>query len=340
MSSEALELARGAQDPVTLRWARQTRAVSLLGSPDAQALADVAGEMVGEESDLMQQAIGHRFLVAARLMVGDRHGFDAETRELERCARELRMWLFRQQVVLCHLTAAFLEAQFGEIGDRLAELGKEHVAAGTPGATGLKAHMASLLFEEGRFDDLDALEPLPSELPAPLLRAILAHGAVARGRLDDARFAVRGVVDDLPQVTACVAAWTSARLAEVVFALDDGDSAHLLRRHLAPYAGLVLVIGFGAICLGPADRSLGMIAALLGEEDGAEHHFETALRVAESLRSPLFVGHTQCDYGEFLLRRARAGDTALATRLVSAAAATAESLQMRTLARRAARVLP
>jgi hypothetical protein len=136
-----------------------------------------------------------------------------------------------------------------------------------------------------------------------------------------------------------LAVMASALLAEVVYALDDSRIAPLLRGHLEPYAGLVLVIGFGAQCLGPADRPLGMVAALLGEEEAADGHFETALRVSTSLRSPLFLAHSQCDYGRFLLRRGGAGDEARARDLLSAAAVTAERLGMRTLARRASRLL-
>jgi hypothetical protein len=337
MCSEALELAREARDPATLSGARRLRAFSLMGSPNAQALAEIGGEMVAEARDLHQQAVGHRFVVVARLIAGDRQGFDAEVRELERCARELRMWLFREQIVRCRLTAAFLDARFAEADGRLAELLEVHGPAGTP--NGVTAIKASPLFEEGRFEDIDALEPPAPMVLAPMVLATRAHGAVETGRFDDARSAVRAAMHDMRRAPPYLAVMASALLAEVVYALDDSRIAPLLRGHLEPYAGLVLVIGFGAQCLGPADRPLGMVAALLGEEEAADGHFETALRVSTSLRSPLFLAHSQCDYGRFLLRRGGAGDEARARDLLSAAAVTAERLGMRTLARRASRLL-
>jgi uncharacterized protein HemY len=96
-----------------------------------------------------------------------------------------------------------------------------------------------------------------------------------------------------------------------------------------PFAGLNVVIGLAAVCLGSASRFLGQLALTIGQQQDAAEHFERALAANARLQAPLWLAHTQLDYGEALGRRARG------RQLIEEAADAAAQLGLTALARRA-----
>ncbi len=54
------------------------------------------------------------------------------------------------------------------------------------------------------------------------------------------------------------------------------ETAALVLAELGPLAGTNMMIGHGVACYGAADRYLGMLAATVGDTDGACRHFEEA----------------------------------------------------------------
>jgi hypothetical protein len=107
----------------------------------------------------------------------------------------------------------------------------------------------------------------------------------------------------------------------------------VLYERLLPYASANIVRGVGVVCLGPAARVLGRLAALLGQEQEAKQHFRDALEIAEKLRAPALLAHTQLDYAETIVR----GPEAVG--LARAAAATGREFDLPAVARRAERLL-
>ena len=67
-------------------------------------------------------------------------------------------------------------------------------------------------------------------------------------------------------------------LAEVCDRLQDPVRAADLYRLLLPYADLTVVVGSASVCLGATSRFLGQLAAVRGDWDAADAHFEHALR--------------------------------------------------------------
>jgi hypothetical protein len=112
--------------------------------------------------------------------------------------------------------------------------------------------------------------------------------------------------------------------------LGDGPRAELLYPKLEPYAGVNVVIGLAAVCLGSAEGFLGRLAATMGRRKVASGHFERALTANAALKAPVCMARTQLDYARVLGRGRRASE------LIEAAAATAAELGLAALARRAA----
>ena len=75
-----------------------------------------------------------------------------------------------------------------------------------------------------------------------------------------------------------------ANLTEVCTELGDRDAAAALFEQLLPYSGQLLVIAWGATCLGAADRFLAMLDMVLGRYDRAEERFGRALALEEACR--------------------------------------------------------
>ena len=88
----------------------------------------------------------------------------------------------------------------------------------------------------------------------------------------------------------------------------ESNPAEISRR-----SGANLVIGHVVACYGAADRFLGMLAATLGDLEGAKRHFEDALELNRRMGARTWLAHTAYEYGRMLLRR-REGAHLRATR--------------------------
>jgi hypothetical protein len=101
---------------------------------------------------------------------------------------------------------------------------------------------------------------------------------------------------------------TLAYLAEVCVALEDEARAERLYTLLMPYRDMTVTAGVTTVCYGAAGRFLGALAAVLGDWDGAEAHFQTALSMNSTMRAWPWLAHSQHAYAEVLRRRGRPGD--------------------------------
>jgi hypothetical protein len=106
-----------------------------------------------------------------------------------------------------------------------------------------------------------------------------------------------------------------AFLAEVCVALGDARRAPALIDYLRPCEGRLLVLMGSAVCLGPTDRLLGMLASTAGRVTEAESWHQAGLDLARRLPSPLWTAH--CLYG--YARHLRSTDPVTAGALLSEA---------------------
>jgi len=87
-------------------------------------------------------------------------------------------------------------------------------------------------------------------------------------------------------------------LADACIAAGSVPLAQLILGELRAHEGHHLMAGM-TVCVGPADRYLGRLAAFLGERDDAARHFERALSMAERSGSPLWQAQVLADWGAF-----------------------------------------
>jgi DNA-binding CsgD family transcriptional regulator/tetratricopeptide (TPR) repeat protein len=126
-------------------------------------------------------------------------------------------------------------------------------------------------------------------------------------------------------------------LADAASAIAHQEVAALVYPVLAPLAGSNVMIGHGVACYGAADRYLGMLAATLGDIDGATRHFEVALDLNRQMGADTWLAHTTYQYGRMLLGQR---DFDHGERLLAEAALLAETVGMPTLLARARALVP
>jgi DNA-binding NarL/FixJ family response regulator len=95
-------------------------------------------------------------------------------------------------------------------------------------------------------------------------------------------------------------------MVEGALALGDQDAASILQPLLARYDGMNLVAGQFVAVFGSANRYLGRIASLLGEDDEADAHFRKALTMDQTMRSSVHTAETLAHHAT---HTCRTGDT-------------------------------
>ena len=99
-------------------------------------------------------------------------------------------------------------------------------------------------------------------------------------------------------------------LADACAALGDETCARVVYPELAAYTGSNVMIGHLVACYGAMDRYLGSAAAVLGEWDLAEEHFQAALALNTRLGARTWLAHTAYGYARMLLARGGLDDRA------------------------------
>ena len=126
-------------------------------------------------------------------------------------------------------------------------------------------------------------------------------------------------------------------LADAAGAVAHRGVAALVYPLLAPLAGTNVMIGHGVACYGAADRYLGMLAATLGDTDGAVSHFEAALHLNREMGASTWLAHTDYEYGRLLVS---GRDPERGAQLLTEAALLAETVGMPTLLARVRALAP
>jgi DNA-binding CsgD family transcriptional regulator len=198
--------------------------------------------------------------------------------------------------------------------------------------------MFSIRREQGRLAEL-----------APAMR-ILAHGASHGGAWRPglvALLAELGLEGEARRELARLAEeglepfreslWLAslAYLTDACAVLRDEQVALLLYPELEPHSGGNVMIGHGVACYGAADRYLGMLAAIVGDWDRAEQHFEAALELNRRMGARTWLAHTAYEYGRMLDAR---GERDRAGSLLAEAGALAKQTGMPALLSRVDRL--
>jgi hypothetical protein len=197
--------------------------------------------------------------------------------------------------------------------------------------------MALLRWDRGRLGELrEELHSVMDQFPgAAFVRAWLSLAEVEADHLDEARYGLRWLVEELPQQPRDGIWMPAMALASVLAVrLNEPEAAAVLYPLLAPYAQHV--ISFTSpqpvASHGSASLYLGLMATLQAQWAAAGDHFETAIRVHERLEAAPLLARTRYEYARMLLARGRASDRDRALGLLSRALGTASTLGMAAVA--------
>ena len=326
LATRALASARELDDPRTILEALVAlqRALRLQGiaSPEERlALSAEAAGLAGRVGDAILEMVVDGQRIAPYLELGKGLDADAAIAQYAALAERVRAPAWRWLVPVLRAMQQLLHGELGRVeSTALAAL---PIAARVPDSVA-RFVLSTLLFvlrrEQGRLAEIEgpmrAIVDRFAALPSP--RAWLALLLVECGRADEARHEVDRLAREGLASFAGTEGWRAslAALAEAVVALGDGANAARLYAELLPAERYCLVVGDGVLCLGPAARVLGSLAAFLERWDEAEAHFGRALELSQSLGSPTWAARTRLDFGRALVRRGRPEDRARAQKFL------------------------
>ncbi|WP_245665536.1 ATP-binding protein [Actinoplanes subtropicus] len=269
----------------------------------------------------------------AYLCLGDLAGFDAEQARLAELADRLgwpvaRWHLLRARAVRRMLSGQVTEALVTAIEARDLALRAQDTSAGLL-LPAFQDGLGQLTGDTPGWDnDLAAIAiTIPGVPVGVTMLARIAMRAGDRERAAEQVAQLRGILPRLPVDGRRPFIVVSA--GEVAAWVGDRDFAAQCYRLALPYAGRYL--NNMSSCNGAVDRSLGVIAATLGDP-AAERHLRDAVAMEERQGSPPFLALAQLTYARFL----RTGDPKTSRDLAGRALATARRLGLHKIAEEAA----
>jgi DNA-binding SARP family transcriptional activator len=328
LSREATALAAELDDPLArgLAAAARRRAGWRPGNLDAR-LAD-STEILQEAARAGNQELmmaGNAWLAVDLLERGDRVGVDAQMEAFETGAQRLRQPQFSWQATVWRAMIALMEGRL-EDAERIAQDALS-IGMRQDALTAGQYYAGQLLAIRREQLSLTELEQATRELVTanedrPIWRLALAILLCDGGRLEEARSVLVPFTEPVVRSLTRDLDWTMTMtvLAEAAVILEDRPRARLLYELLAPHAGTVCLIGAGAVCRGPIDGYLGVLALTAGERETALTHLRAAIELERHLRAPLQLAYTQIEYARALgpgaqaralLREARTGAATL-----------------------------
>jgi DNA-binding CsgD family transcriptional regulator len=258
-------------------------------------------------------------------------------------ARLFRLTRQLNEPFLLHVAehyAAALALCDGDIGaadeaaHRSFEWGRLLTGRNASGSYGIQ--MFSIRREQGRLAELaPVVRLLDDEARGDAWRPGLVALLAELGIEDEARRRLRAILDDgLGVLRPSLWLASLTYLADACVLLRDADAAEAVYAELVGEAGTNVMVGHLVACYGSADRYLGSLAALLGEWDRAEEHFEAALGLNTRLGARTWLARTAAEYARMLRARGREGDRAAARAHLGVAAGLAGTIGLEQLSRR------
>ena len=335
---EALELARSCGDREAEGFALSCLAFALIGSgqlPRQLAVTAELLELAEQEGNpaLIADAVRQRAIV--RLTAGDRDGVEADLARLLELAEQMNSRLYRTLIVQWRAMLTIADGEVEE-GERLSEVALGMAPDQPNQVNTYTGQMMQVRWHQGRLDELlpmllGAVEVNPG---IPAFRAGLALAEGECGLVAEAIANIAVVTNNWSQVPLDLTYPANVYLLSETSAIV-GSAAHAqsLWDHLVDLGGQMVVAGPGTMMLCAADRPLGMLAMLLGDNAEAERRFDAALALEARMGCPPMLTRTAYWYGRLLRHRNEKDDLARGRVLVDEALATAERFGMERLRR-------
>ena len=323
--ADAIAMARRLGDPQTLLkvlirkfvgfWGPESLEFRLAASSEAVELADHLGDRVAgfwANIDLAYAAAG----------AGDRAKFDAAIERRNACVEELGPQPSLDWVMLTmSSTQALLNGRLDE-AERLAHVAVESSSAADNrhALAGLAVQLAAVTYQRGDdetavgvVDKVHEAAPLLDGNRALSIRVHLALGDRERATVAFAAEVERGIEAPWDVYWLVVMCWW----ADIAVQLRHVDAARLLYERLVPWHAQI------ALMWGTTDSSvshyLGMLAAVLGDTERADHHFADAAAIHRVLDHPFAMAWTELEWARLLLDTGSTSDAGRAGELLTEA---------------------
>jgi DNA-binding winged helix-turn-helix (wHTH) protein/tetratricopeptide (TPR) repeat protein len=314
LSTEAIKLAGGANDPSTLAFALSAQHAAVW-RPDDPATRLQSSTQVLEAAtsagDLELALVFRLFRMTDFLQLGRIEEVDRELGAFELLVTELQLPQGLWYVSLLRAMRRHMQGKLDSARTLCAIYRRDGDAVGDRNAIlSSTAMTALLLLEEDRFlEAAPAIDAVREQFPAidDAWRAASAYGFAESGARREARYHLACIQ---PRTLRRDILWPSTMNCAGIAAALSGDEQKCedIYGLLLPLAGQNAAVGYSVICLGAIDRALGNMAASLGNWDAAEEHFENALVANELQGSPLWHAHTLHGYSRLLAARAAPRD--------------------------------
>jgi hypothetical protein len=292
----------------------------------AKVIFDRFGDVTGNDHKAL--VFFKRYIAQMHLSLADRTTFDSMLDQFERDVGGTRFWLLQGELGQSRAMQAMLDGNWEAATGYVARV-REVAPNDGNFALGCQTQDSWIAREignvEAQFRSTTELQQLLPDFP--VLKALAVSDAAEAGHHDEALAALDALAPN--DFAAVGRGWTGflafASLAWATITVDARQHAPVLRRLIAPYAGLLAVMVTGTHVVCAVDRLLAGLAALEGEHDEADRLFAAALALEESVQSPPLVARTRHWWARALVRR---GDVGRAQPLIAAALDTANELGM------------
>jgi DNA-binding SARP family transcriptional activator len=337
LSAEAVELARGADDPDALLIALSSRHVALWTPDGLDDRLAVAGEMIALARDRGRpehELQGRNWLCADLWEAGQIDRFESEVREHGRLAERLRLPNYMWYAPLWQASLAALRADWERAERLIAQAEQAGTDARDRNAPlfgwGLRAAMR-LARHQFTDEDLEKIERRIRESPASSAwRCMRCLFAVQAGQIQQGNEDLDWLAADGFAALPRDANWLPAmfELTEAVSLLGDRPRASDLYQLLLPYGDRHIGAMRGTVSWGSGQAMLARLATTVGKLDQAAHHFEAALELERGWGARAWLVKTRAGYAAMLVARDGPGDHDRAAELAREAIAQAETLKI------------
>jgi hypothetical protein len=346
LSHEAVGIAKQLRDQSATLAALYSRHWSTWGPDNLADRLSTAASMAelakaADDDEMALQA--HRFHLIDSVEAANPDGIEADLAACAEIAERLRQPYYTWYVSSFRALRAFLDGRF-EDSERFSQealrVGQRARSENVNQAFG--AQMLALRREQGRIAEVEpVLRGLVERYPSvPGWRCGFAYVLAELGRESEARAQFELLASDGFTSVPRDAFWLVALngLADVCVFLGDDRRAVTLYRLLQPFRDR-MAVNLSGTCVSSIARCLGRLSSIQERWDDASRHFEAATALEQRLSARPLLAHTQHDYAEALLARARAADVSAAAKLLTAARETYEQLGMHTFTAQAAAAL-